>query len=196
MTTSINRWGHRAVNFGQRHQHRRFNGAKALRTVGPLTQCLKFERLGVHIGHVQFRQRGDCAIVVIVGWPAHKAETRQRHHHINTIKIGIHRGPPIKPTGKGRDRLQTLCFEGADNRIIVGRIIGQNIRPQHQNPDLRTIDLGKLCEISRNAFGGQIGVIQTHFGVFTGRSDRDAIPFKTAGIARNQHTQHLFDVFI
>ena len=203
--TAENAGSHRAIQFGNGQHHRRFQRQKAHLAGTPLLERLEFDRMRRDIGHVETGQRFHRSIHVVIGGTADQREAGQVDDRIDLRlavpdKKFLDRRPGVEAVGEGGNDAQATGFQRPDHAVIMAGIAAEQIGAQHQQPDRA----GRLlrCRQSCRIFGQpllQVGMIDTHFGIFTGWLGSHLAKQRRAvarGIAVDQRAHHVDDIVV
>ena len=188
----------RAVDFRQGDEHGGFDRTKPAARSAPLAQRLEFQGVCRDIGHVECGKGGHGGGAVVIGGATDKAEAGERNHRIHAAReIGVDGGATVEASGKGGQDGQPLCFEGADDAVVMRGVRGEDVGAQHQKAHGRhgAFGAGNGGNIGGDA-GGKVGMIQAHIGVIDGGLGRDRFPFALGRIARDEVADHLFDIVV
>ena len=128
----------RAVDLGQRDQHRGLDRAEAAVGGGPLAEGLELERVRGDVGHVERGKRVDGGAAVVVGGAADEAEAGEGDEGVDpalrVTKASI-AGRPSRPGGEGGDAGDAAGLERRDDGVVMRGVGGEDVGAQHQEAD-------------------------------------------------------------
>ena len=171
--------------------------------VRPLAQRLKFQRVGGNVGNIELFEDLNGGIIVVIGRATDKAKASEGDHRINFGTVGIAEvivdcRTSVQTTCKAWDNAQTARLEGADHRVIMGRIRAQNIRAHHQQTDSghRIFRARQIGDIGGDA-ARDVRVIQPNVRIFD-RGGRFGMfePSGIFGITVQQIADHCIDIVV
>ena len=202
MASGKDRRADRPVQLGQGNKHRRLDRTKPLRALGPLTQRLEFQRVRRKIGHIQRLQNFYRGGVVVIGRPADKAETGERHkrvdlHGTGLAEIAVDGRSPVKTAGKSRDHPQPRRLHPTNDHVIMSRVTGQHVRAHQQQPHgaLGFSKRGQISLTGRDA-RRKIGMVKASLRVLDWRCGFSTLPFGPVCISAQQIAHHRLDIVV
>ena len=187
-----------AVDLRQGDQHRRLDGAQALRAIRPFVQRLELQRLRRNVRNIQAREHRDRALAVVIGRAADEAEPGEGDQRVDFAReIGVHRGPRVETAGEDRDHAVPGRLEGADDMVVMRGVGGEHIAAQEHDTDRAArAAMRQVGGIGGDPVVRQVGVVEPHIGILDRQCGLDAVPVGTVGIARDQEADQPFDIVV
>ncbi len=128
------------VELGDRDHHGRLDRRKAAVRGFPLLDRLEFEGVGGDIGDVEVAEKRRRAGGVVIGGAADQREAGQGDEGVDrrnavALEEGVDRGARVKAAREGRNNSQAPRLEGGDHGVVVGRVVGEQVRTHEQEAD-------------------------------------------------------------